>query len=321
MLAEYLPKVVATLPDGVRLTVADNGSEDDSPVWLAENYPEVERLVLDRNYGYAGGYRRALEMLSDDVFILLNSDVAPAEGWVESLVAPFADERVAAVAPKILSVAEPQRFEYAGASGGFIDLFGYPFCRGRILATVEYDEGQYDSPRSVFWASGACLAVRATALREVGSLDEHFFAHMEEIDLCWRLWSAGWRVMVEPRSVVYHLGGGTLPNNSPRKLYLNFRNSLVMMYKNLPKRGLWRLWTRMVLDGGSALVYLLTGKMEYFKAVWSAHQDFRKMRKEYLKAERKMVQSRMVAQPEGIYRGSILLRYLLGKRRFEGIGE
>ncbi|MBO7188627.1 MAG: glycosyltransferase, partial [Tidjanibacter sp.] len=150
MLAEYLPKVVATLPDGVRLTVADNGSEDDSPVWLAENYPEVERLVLDRNYGYAGGYRRALEMLSDDVFVLLNSDVAPAPGWVESLVASFADERVAAVAPKILSVAEPQRFEYAGASGGFIDLFGYPFCRGRILATVEYDEGQYDSPRSVF---------------------------------------------------------------------------------------------------------------------------------------------------------------------------
>ena len=195
-------------------------------------------------------------------------------------------------------------------------MFGYPFCRGRILATVEYDEGQYDSPRSVFWASGACLAVRATALREVGSLDEHFFAHMEEIDLSWRLWSAGWRVMVEPRSVVYHLGGGTLPNNSPRKLYLNFRNSLAMMYKNLPKRGLWRLWTRMVLDGGSALVYLLTGKMEYFKAVWNAHQDFRKMRREYLSVERKRVQSRVVAQPEGIYRGSILLRYLLGKRRF-----
>ena len=139
---------------------------------------------------------------------------------------------------------------------------------------------------------------------------------MEEIDLCWRLWSAGWRVIVEHRSVVYHLGGGTLPNNSPRKLYLYFRISLAMMYKNLPKRGLWRLWTRMVLDGGSALVYLLTGKMDYFRAVWNAHQDFRKMRREYLRAERKRVQNRVVAQPEGIYRGSILLRYLLGKRRF-----
>ena len=321
MLAEYLPKVVATLPEGVGLTVADNGSDDGSLSLLAEQFPQVDTLVLDSNYGYAGGYRRALEMLDDDIFILLNSDVAPAVGWVEALVAPFAEERVAAVAPKILSVIEPQRFEYAGACGGFIDLFGYPFCRGRILATVEYDSGQYDSPRSVFWASGACLAVRAEALREVGSLDEHFFAHMEEIDLCWRLWSAGWRVMVEPRSVVYHLGGGTLPNNSSRKLYLNFRNSLAMMYKNLPCGAGWRLWLRMVLDGGSALVYLLTGKMDYFKAVWNAHQDFRKMRREYLRAERKRVQSRVVAKPEGIYRGSILLRYLLGKRRFEGIGE
>ena len=316
MLAEYLPKVVATLPEGVGLTVADNGSTDDSLTWLAENYPQVERLVLDQNYGYAGGYRRALEMLDDDIFILLNSDVAPAEGWVESLVAPFSDERVAAVAPKLLSVAEPERFEYAGAAGGFIDLFGYPFCRGRILGTVEHDHGQYDTPRTTFWASGACLAVRAEALREVGSLDEHFFAHMEEIDLCWRLWSAGWRVMVEPRSVVWHLGGGTLPNNSPRKLYLNFRNSLAMMYKNLPKSGLWRLWLRMLLDGGSALVYLLTGKWNYFKAVWRAHCDFRKMRRDYLRTERQRVQSRVVAQPEGIYRGSILLRYLLGKREF-----
>ncbi len=318
MLQKYLPSVVATLPTGVALTVADNGSTDDSVEWLTQNYPDrVEVLRLPENYGYAGGYRRALEMLDDELFILLNSDVEPTEGWCQTLVSLFEnDSSVGAAAPKILSWADRGAFEYAGASGGFIDYFGYPFCRGRILSCIERDCGQYDDRREVFWASGACLAVRADALRAVGSLDESFFAHMEEIDLCWRLWSAGWRVMVEPSAVVYHLGGGTLPNNSPRKLYLNFRNSLAMIYKNLRGWALWRLWIRMVLDGGSALVYLLSGKWDYFKAVWQAHRDFRRMKRSGLRNKRRAAQELAVASPSGIYRGSILLRYLFGTRKF-----
>ncbi len=318
MLEKYLPRVIATLPEGVGLTVADNGSTDDSVEWLTRLYPdEVDLLRLPENYGYAGGYRRALDQMDEELLILLNSDVEPEAGWCETLMALFeTNESVGAAAPKILSDTDRGAFEYAGASGGFIDLFGYPFCRGRILSTIERDMGQYDTCRDVFWASGACLAVRNDALRSVGSLDESFFAHMEEIDLCWRLWNAGWRVIVEPKSVVYHLGGGTLPNNSPRKLYLNFRNSLAMMYKNLSKWEMWRLWMRMVLDGGSALVYLLSGKRDYFKAVWDAHRDFRKMKREGLRAQRKNLLGRAVARPKGIYRGSILLRYLFGGRKF-----
>ncbi len=235
-LERFLPSVVSH-STGASVVVADNGSDDDSAAFLRKHYPQVELLLLDKNYGYAEGYNRALEQVAADCYVLLNSDVEVEEGWLGPLAKLMAsNERIAALAPKILSYDRPGYFEYAGASGGFLDAFGYPFCRGRILDTIEQDDGQYDTSRDVFWASGACMMVRADVFRKLGGFDGDFFAHMEEIDFCWRAQLAGYRIMVEPRSRVFHLGGGTLPNNSPRKLYLNYRNNLSMLYKNLSKR-------------------------------------------------------------------------------------
>jgi GT2 family glycosyltransferase len=241
--------------------------------------------------------------------------VETTEGWAEVLVCALTEDNyIAAVMPKVLSYTDRTKFEYAGAAGGFIDIFGYPFCRGRILSTIEEDKNQYDNYRSVFWATGACIAVHSDIFRSVGGFDERFFAHMEEIDLCWRMQLLGLSdIKVEPQSVIYHLGGGTLSANNPRKTYLNFRNTLLMLYKNLPKNKLWILSVRMLLDGGSALVYLLQGKKELFNAVREAHRDFRKMRREM---RAKCNARRPEYLPYGIYKGSILLRYLFGKKTF-----
>ena len=319
-LERFLPSVVENTPEGVDIILADNGSTDDSLGWLASNYPMVRIIRLDRNYGYAGGYNRALadESLSDaDYFILLNSDVRTPADWCEPLVGLLESGRdIAAAMPKILSYNDNGRFEYAGACGGFIDGLGYPFCRGRILSCVEKDEGQYDDRRDVFWASGACFAVRASVWRESGGFDEDFFAHMEEIDLCWRLQAAGFRVAVEPASRVYHLGAGTLAANNPRKTYLNFRNNLAMLYKNLSRRSLfWVLSARLLLDGLAALGYLFTFRGEFFKAVLRAHIDFWKWRPR-LKEKRKIILQSRIAKPRNIYRGSIVLRYIFGRRKF-----
>ena len=314
-LERFLPSVVATTPAEVEVVVADNGSDDGSLEFLAENFPMVATLCLDRNYGFAEGYNRAIERLEADYFILLNSDVETTAGWCEPLIALIdGDPQVAAASPKILSYTDPMRFEYAGAAGGFIDCFGYPFCRGRILSTIETDQGQYDDRRETFWASGACIIVRADVYRRIDGFDAGFFAHMEEIDLCWRMQLAGYRVMVEPRSTVYHLGGGTLAAGSERKIYLNFRNSLAMLYKN-SRRARGVVFLRMVLDGGSALVYLLAGRRDLYRAVVCAHADFRCWLPR-LRAQRREIQASCVARPRGIYKGSILLRYLLGRRTF-----
>lgn len=310
----FLPSVVATTPAGVGIVVADNGSDDDSLKLLADDYPSVERIALDRNYGFAEGYNRALAGLSADYFVLLNSDVETAPGWCEPLIQLLDNNpRVAAAQPKILSLLDRSRFDYAGAAGGFIDRFGYPFCRGRILSTIETDHGQYDDVRDVFWASGACMIVRADVFHALGGFDGRFFAHMEEIDLCWRAQLAGWRIAVQPASVVYHLGGGTLSATSERKLYLNFRNSLAMLYKNLPpRRARIVLKVRMLLDGLSALVYLMQGRRHFYKAVLQARRDFRAWRPQ-LRSQRS---ERVDFIPPTVYRGSILLRYLFGKRTF-----
>ncbi|MDR2886257.1 MAG: glycosyltransferase family 2 protein [Rikenellaceae bacterium] len=319
-LREFLPPVLAATPAGVGIVVADNGSTDGSMALLDENFPGVEVVRLDENYGYAGGYNRALAQVEADYWVLMNSDVEPAPGWCEPLInAMEADPLLGAIAPKLLSYTERTRFEYAGASGGFIDFLGYPFCRGRILGTVEYDHGQYDVPREVFWASGACMMVRASYFREAGGFDEAFFAHMEEIDLCWRMQLRGWKVTVEPASTVYHLGGGTLPNDNPQKLYLNYRNNLAMLYKNLsPGRRELTLFVRMVLDGGSALVFLLQGRPSFFRSVFRAHMDFHNRRGE-LAVQRRAIQSTATARSRWIYRRSILLRYFLGGRRFDSV--
>lgn len=316
-LRRFLPSVVRTAPPGVEIIVADNGSTDGSTALVEREFPSVTLLRLPENYGFAGGYNRALERLGGDYWVLLNSDVEPAEGWLEPLIAELdAQPDVAVVGPKLLSCAERDRFEYAGAAGGFIDWFGFPFCRGRILRTLEKDRGQYDDTRDVFWVSGAAFCCRAEVFRRMGGFDAGFFAHMEEIDLCWRMQLAGYRVRIEPRSRVYHLGGGSLAQGSPSKVFYNHRNNLAMLYKCAsPVQRSVVAVVRPVLDSCAALSYLMQGRPDYVRAVGRAWRDFLRAHKA-LAAKRRAVRGAVKGKPRGIYCGSIVLRYLLGRRRF-----
>ena len=273
-LATYLPSVVAHSA-GARLVVADNGSTDDSAAVVA-TFPAVEWLALPENYGFAEGYNRALARVDAEVYVLLNSDVRVTAGWLDAPLRRLrADPRAAAVQPKVLADRQPTHFEYAGAAGGYLDALGYPYCRGRVFDAVEADRGQYDDAARIDWATGACCFVRAAAYREVGGLDGSYFAHMEEIDLCWRLRRAGYTCWVEPDSAVYHLGGGTLQYASPRKTYLNFRNSLTTLLKNAPARQLlYALPARLLLDGVAALRFLASGQPRALWAVVRAHFAF-----------------------------------------------
>ena len=316
-LEQFLPSVVAHTPQQVRIIVADNGSTDNSVAFIAQHYPAIEIIRLERNYGFAEGYNRALEQVDAEFFILLNSDVEVTAGWVEPLVATLTNNRsVAAVAPKLRSYGNRDHFEYAGAAGGYIDVLGYPFCRGRILSTLEQDNGQYDTAQEVFWASGAAFCCRADVFRMLGGFDADFFAHMEEIDLCWRMQLQGYKIMVEPHSTVYHLGGGTMPNESPRKLYLNYRNNLSMLFKCAPT---WQrilvAVARPVADMLSALIYLLRGDKALAKATIEAYRDFFALHG-VLNKKRKAVRSACKAESDRIYRGSIVMRYAVGKRFF-----
>lgn len=282
MLGRFLPSVVENSP-GADIVVADNASTDGSVAFVKENFPSVKIVLLDRNYGFAGGYNRALEKVAADYVLLLNSDVETTPGWLEPLVALLdADSSIVACQPKILDFKRKTHFEYAGAAGGFIDRYGYPYCRGRLFDTVEEDKGQYDVPCDIFWATGAALLVRAAAYRAAGGLDECFFAHMEEIDLCWRLRSRGYRIVCEPRSVVYHVGGATLSAGNPQKTYLNFRNNLLMLYKNLPSCELGTVMrVRCLLDYVAALKFAVAGEWLHCKAVLKARRDYGRMKKEY----------------------------------------
>ena len=320
-LSSFLPRVVQTVSaEWGSVVVADNGSTDASEE-VVRGVEGAEWLPLGENYGFAEGYNRALAQLDGDVFVLLNSDVEPAEGWLEPLVERLqSDPALGAVQPKIRSYAAPEMFEYAGAAGGFLDAYGYPFCRGRIMSTVEKDGGQYDRACEIFWASGACMAIRSEAWRKMEGLDGDFFAHMEEIDLCWRMQLAGYKVEVVPQSVVYHVGGGTLPNNSPRKIYLNFRNSLSMLHKCLPEDERWRLGVRRTMDLLSWGVYVLSGKWRFAKAVVRAHRDYCAQRPA-LDKKRERVQSMATnRRPATIYPRWIVWRYFMGKKRFEDLG-
>lgn len=286
LLEEYLPKVVATTdPQLSRIIVADNGSTDDSVEYLNSEWEgKVELMLFDRNYGFAEGYNKAVAMAQGyEYVVLLNSDVATAEGWDKALYGYMeAHGDVGACQPKILSYKHPDTFEYAGASGGFLDCDGYPYCRGRIFDQCETDRGQYDDVADIFWASGACLMTRPSLYIKAGGLDKDFFAHMEEIDLCWRIRLLGFRIAVVPSGVVYHLGGGSLPAENPRKTYLNFRNNLLMLHKNLPDgvRGR-KLFRRRLLDTVAWLKFVLTLDMANARAVLKAHNDFRRMKKAY----------------------------------------
>ena len=319
MLKKYLPSLVANTPGpDAFIVIADNGSSDGSLKYVEETYPDIRIIRFDRNYGFTGGYNRALREVDADYYVLLNSDVDVPSGWLAPLVEFMeANPQVGICQPKILSASNPGFFEYAGAAGGYIDRFGYPFCRGRILSTIERDEGQYDTPKECFWATGACMMVRSSLYHHLGGLDDRFFAHMEEIDFCWRAKLLGYQVWCVPASKVCHVGGGTLPNNSPHKLYLNYRNNLLMLHKNLPesiRRS--RICSRMCLDGASAAVYLLTLKWAFFKAVVRAHRDFCRMRKDIdpspVEEERNNV---------GYYPHGIVLQFFLSGRKlkFKGL--
>ena len=315
-LQHYLPRVVETAT-GADIVVADNGSTDESVAWLREAMPAVQLVLLDKNYGFAEGYNRALAQLDGyDLFVLLNSDIEPTEGWLLPLVEQMEqNDDVAVVVPKILDDKCRSKFEYAGASGGFIDILGYPFCRGRILGAIENDNGQYDTPRDVMWGSGAAFCCRANVYRELGGLAKEFFAHQEEIDLCWRVWLSGRRVVVEPRSKVYHLGGATLSTDSPFKTMLNHRNNLAMLFRCAsPMQRALVAVVRPVLDFAAAISYLVQGKKASAKAVWTAWRDFIAWHKR-LSAERKAIR-KDVKREAPIYYGSVVLRYMFGKREF-----
>ena len=274
-LEKYLPSVREHLIPGSRLVVADNASTDDSVAYCRRAFPDMELIELPENLGFAAGYNAALQRVDAEVYVLLNSDVRVTAGWLTTVLRHFTDPTVGAMQPKILSEAQPRCFEYAGASGGFIDFLGYPFCRGRVFDHTERDEGQYDCPTEIFWATGAALFVRAQAFHALQGFEPEYFAHAEEIDLCWRLKRAGYRVLVEPDATVYHVGGGTLAYNTPRKAFLNFRNTLVTSFKNEhATRLLWWLPVRLILDGLAAALFLVQGKFGHIGAILRAHLDF-----------------------------------------------
>lgn len=311
LLPQFLPSVIQRTHNRLgRVIVADNASGDHSIELLERDFPEVERLHLEQNFGFAGGYNRAIAEVEAEIVVLLNSDVEVEEGWLEPLVAYLdAHPETAAVQPKIKAFRERNKFEYAGACGGYMDRLGFPFCRGRILDAVEEDRGQYDDVAEVFWCSGAALCIRREAYLEAGGLDERFFAHMEEIDLCWRLQNTGKKLAVVPDSVVYHWGGGSLPMNHPRKLFLNYRNNLLMLYKNLPVPQRRRvLFWRSFLDVAAGCLFLAKGQWANAKAIPAAYRSYRKLRKNYMPPQKQNMNA-------CIFPGSIIGKYYFGKVR------
>jgi GT2 family glycosyltransferase len=314
-LEKFLPGVVenSSVPNfRVDIIIADNGSTDGSSDWLRKNYPNIQLIEFDINYGFTGGYNRALSQIEADYYLLLNSDIDVPKGWLIPLV-ELMERNLSAAAcmPKLISYNNRNEFEYAGAAGGYLDFLGYPFCRGRILNVVEEDLGQYDSTQEIFWATGACLLVRSGEYWNAGGLDEDFFAHMEEIDLCWRLKRQGYSIWCVPTSVVYHVGGGTLSSNNPRKVYFNHRNNLSMLLKNLSRHSLIPvILFRLVLDGFSAVGYAVTGKPAFTWSVAKAHFHFYK---NIMKTIRKR---RAFKKPKiSLYRNSILYQFFVKMRR------
>lgn len=315
MLRQYLPSVVEyTCGEGIEVVVADNGSTDNSLALLQAEFTSVRVLPFEQNYGFAEGYNRAIEQTNAKYIVLLNSDVEVTEGWLDPLLNYMEQNKdVAAVQPKIRSWQQKHKFEHAGAAGGMIDCLGYPYCRGRMMDYVEDDEGQYETDtEDIFWASGACMCVRRELYQAVGGLDKDFFAHMEEIDLCWRLQSRGYKIGCVTQSTVYHLGGGSLGYGNAKKIYLNFRNNLLMLYKNLP---LWRLLyimpLRLVLDYVAAMVNLLKGRSGHASAIIRARLHFLKSLSLYRSKRTDNMHKMTVSYPPTIQRRSIVMDYFL----------
>ena len=314
-LEKFLPSVLASGYENLSIIVADNASSDDSISFLQKNYPSLKIIFNNVNEGFAKGYNTALKQVSADYYILLNSDVEVTQGWIGPIICLMENNKaIAACQPKILSFENKNKFEYAGASGGWIDKLGYPFNRGRIFDFCENDEGQYNNTAEIFWATGAALFVRASIFHQLNGFDEYFFAHQEEIDLCWRMQRAGYKIFVVPDSVVYHVGGGTLPAGNKRKVFLNFRNNLVMLAKNLPfAEKIWKIPFRISLDNLAGWHALIKGDFITFKAIQKAHFYFltwilkRKKENQFNKKKLRML--------DGTYSGSIVWQYFIKKRK------
>lgn len=311
MLTRFLPNVLDYSRDEAVVYVADNGSTDNSLEVLKRHFPEVRLVLLDKNYGFAEGYNRALQQIEAKYYVLLNSDVEVSLHWLTPLT-EFMDNNpdAAACQPKLLAEKDRDAYEYAGACGGYLDRYGYPFCRGRIFDTVENDNGQYDYETEILWATGACMMIRAEDFMRSGGFDASFFAHSEEIDLCWRLRLMGRKIFCVPDSYVYHVGGGTLPKNNPMKTYLNFRNNLTMLYKNLSDNELRPVMRmRVLLDYIAAFQALLSGRTGDFKAIINGRKAFKAWLPEYRKVREEVQAKRAVDDVPGIYRRSILWQY------------
>lgn len=322
-LQKFLPSVVASNYSNLDIYVADNASTDESVAFVRANFPSLKIIQNTENHGFAEGYNQALKQVEADYYVLLNSDVEVTPNWIQPIIDLMeSDPTIAACQPKLLAFHQKNQFEYAGAAGGLMDRFGYAFCRGRFFEHCEEDMGQYNEVSEVFWASGAAMFVRAELYHQIGGLDADFFAHQEEIDLCWRMKRAGYRIFYHPDSAVFHVGGGTLPQGNPRKLYLNFRNNLVMMYKNLTTLQLFTIFPiRIALDWVAALKFLVSGAFGDFKAVLKAHFDFfrhlLKWQRKRRETQKRVSQTQIDAKPNqaGHYKGSIVVDYFLkGKR-------
>lgn len=312
-LEKFLPKVIEH-SKGHAIWIADNASTDRSMHWLNAHHPELNTLVIPENKGYAGGYNEALKRIQADYYILLNSDIEVTENWIQPVITFMeSDSRIAACQPKIRAYDLPTHFEYAGAAGGYMDYLGYPFCRGRIFDTREEDLGQYDDEKDVFWATGACLFIKSSAFHQASGFDESFFAHMEEIDLCWRLLNMKYRITYCGKSTVYHVGGGTLHKSNPRKTFLNYRNNLIMLFKNLPKGRRWKtVLIRLVLDGISSVRFMATGAWPDVLAIIRAHFAFYGMIPGLTrKTERTHYRAPLY------YRSVVWEYFVLGKHRFD----
>lgn len=321
-LEKLLPSVLQTQYDNLEIIVADNASTDDSVVFLKQNYAQVGIIQLDKNYGFAGGYNECLKQVEADYFVLLNSDVEVTPNWVQPVIYLLENTpNAVACQPKILAYNQKEQFEYAGAAGGYLDTFAYPFCRGRIIDKTETDEGQYNDTREVFWASGAAMFIRADKYREVGGLDARFFAHMEEIDLCWRLKNRGYKILVQPKAIVYHVGGGTLSRQNPRKTFLNFHNCLAMMVKNMPSGQLWwKLPLRLLLDDLAAIVFLFYGNWRDMLAVFKAHIRFTMQIGYWFNKREELKKQTTQRNTTGIYPKSIVFDFFIRKKRkFSGL--
>lgn len=320
-LEQFLPSVLTTSYPHCRIVVADNGSTDDSLEFLEQHYPSIEIIQLEENFGFAKGYNEALKRVEADYYVLLNSDVEVTAGWLEPIIDLLeSHENNAACQPKILAFKNKHFFEYAGASGGWLDAYGYPFARGRVFDICEEDQGQYDTTEEVFWASGAALVIKSKVFHQLNGFDEYFFAHQEEIDLCWRIQLTGYKLFCCPQSVVYHVGGGTLPRGNSNKTYLNFRNNQVMLWKNLPwKEKWWKVPYRQTLDQISALKGLVSGDGGYFIAIMKAHLVFT-IWLFFGKKEKPYLNPKPIGKLSGVYNSNIVWQHFVKKKtRFSQI--